>query len=456
MAAQDVQATEPGPVVASGLLLVGGRARCRTHTEDGNRRAREVLGRILQVRHLAVMLGAGTSFHLGSPQIRNLNASAIRGYVEEAGGSLSADAAALLDALVPDADADLEALLALLGSGIAYASRVGLETLSAPGGSHHSLDAFRSLATGLNRALAFACDLPRLAADADAALSADPLSAHREFFRRLLRGRRGDLPRARVFTTNYDLLIELALDSLRVTYFDGFTGTVDRVFSPRAFDQEVFVPASAGDRRILRVEQVLHLYKLHGSVNWRVRAAVNTASSSIVVQVPRGATSGAAAADERVLVYPTPYKETDTLAYPYADLFRTFSAVLSEQETALVVVGYSFSDDHLNRMIYQALQANPTLQLFVIAPYGVLRDEMFSTTCDDTGDEIKCLPSALGRLAAVHDERISVFTGTDATFENVARNLMPDPDGFGGGPAQADGTSLGEALLGPPRTPPDT
>ena len=58
----------------------------------------------------------------------------------------------------------------------------------------------------------------------DPPFDVDPLLAHRTFLSRIVRSRRSNLPRPRIFTTNYDLVIESALDELGYPYIDGFSG----------------------------------------------------------------------------------------------------------------------------------------------------------------------------------------------------------------------------------------
>ena len=58
------------------------------------------------------------------------------------------------------------------------------------------------------------------------------------------------------FTTNYDLLLEQALEDCRVAYFDGFTGVRRPFFDIRAMEE---------DRLPSRWARV---WKLHGSLNW--------------------------------------------------------------------------------------------------------------------------------------------------------------------------------------------
>ena len=70
----------------------------------------------------------------------------------------------------------------------------------------------------------------------------------------------------------------------------------------------------------------------------------------------------AAAKDSRVMIYPTPMKQNASFGSPYSDLFREFQARIVRDQSVLVVVGYSFNDEHVNNLIYQALTI-PTFRL---------------------------------------------------------------------------------------------
>ena len=109
------------------------------------------------------------------------------------------------------------------------------------------------------------------------------LHSHQELLRRVLL-RSTTLPRAKVFTTNYDLLLERALDSLGVLYFDGFLGTISRTLRTESYHYDLYYPGETTEGRVSRVDRVLHLYKLHGSINWRRREAA--ADDVVITQGP--------------------------------------------------------------------------------------------------------------------------------------------------------------------------
>ena len=59
-----------------------------------------------------------------------------------------------------------------------------------------------------------------------------------------------------LFTTNYDLLMEQALEELEVPYFDGFVGSRRSFFDIRALEDNLIPPHWS------------RLWKIHGSINW--------------------------------------------------------------------------------------------------------------------------------------------------------------------------------------------
>lgn len=409
------------------LLIVGGEIRASDEPDEFYRRLQSVLGLFVQVKNLSVLLGAGPSYPLGSPRIRDMDSDAILSRVREEGQEelLDSDSAAFLRGLVESAGGaiDLERLLGHLSAAArlleAPGEGGGSEAVLALGGREIKRDALLSLRKALNHALARRCDLPRADALQGEELRSDPLRSHRTFFQRLLRARRRDLPRIRVFTTNYDLVIEKALDEAGITYLDGFSGTVERVFRPESYLQDVYLPPEPDQRRLIRVPEVLYLYKLHGSISWRPRHAPPGFDRVVQDFHPIGTD-----AEELVLIYPTPGKEGDALGYPYSVLFKAFSESLNQSDSALLVIGYGFADDHINRVVLQAF-ANPSFQLMVVSPSSVISP---STHEEMKGHEPQFLDTGLGRLAGIRDPRITVVTGSEAgTFADIADTALPAP-----------------------------
>ena len=212
------------------------------------------------------------------------------------------------------------------------------------------LDACLSHAT---RALALACQLPIAGKEAS-------LATHMTLVRKLLT-RPLNLKRVNVFTLNYDTLVEQAADGTGVVLLDGFVGTQRRVFRPESYDQDLYFPADTTEGRVHRLDRVLHLYKLHGSITWT--------ANEPKIDDPYGVQSMVfdPSWTQPLLIYPTPAKYGETLGLPYSELFRRFAGALARPQSVLFVIGYGFGDEHVNAIIRQAL-AVPSFTLVIVDP----------------------------------------------------------------------------------------
>ncbi len=243
-------------------------------------------------------------------------------------------------------------------------------------------------------ALAARCVLPSEQEGGPAALG-----VHRQLLKKLLT-RPLNLKRVNLFTVNYDTLIEQASDSEGVVALDGFVGTLRRVFRPESYDQDLYFPAETTEGRVHRLDRVLHLYKLHGSITWRV--------SNPDWDNPYGITAVGpdAEADGTALIYPTPLKYGETLGMPYAELFRRFAASVVRAQSVLFILGYGFGDDHICAIIRQAL-AVPSFCLVVVDP----------------------APASpfVAQLREQKDQRVWIVSGPElGTFAGFVEYLLPD------------------------------
>ena len=161
--------------------------------------------------------------------------------------------------------------------------------------------------------------------------------------------------RSHIFTTNYDRMIEYGCDRLGVRVLDRFVGNLEPIFrSTRlGLDLHYNPPGIRGEPRYL--DGVVHLTKLHGSLDWRWRYASGSFDSSEVYRcsLPFGAPDDHSELSchpgNHLLIYPNPAKDVETLEYPYAELFRDFAAAVCRPNTVVVTYGYGFGDDHINR-----------------------------------------------------------------------------------------------------------
>ena len=140
-----------------------------------------------------------------------------------------------------------------------------------------------------------------------------------------------------VFTVNYDLLLETALEEMQVPYFDGFIGNL------RARFQTELVEAQPGPDTDGVPAFFARLWKLHGSVNWAWEG------SKQIVRMGQPASAGMAAA-----IYPSDTKYEESRRVPFLVLQDRMRRALHQPETLVLVAGYSFGDAHLNELLFDA------------------------------------------------------------------------------------------------------
>lgn len=375
------------------------------------------LRQFLELQNVSMLIGNGASIPLGAPIIGNTKQLKPELQVPPyklADVEQQKSAIAVLDLLLPEntPPVNLENVLGVLGNLESNAGILPPGHTAAVNGKIVSPSEIRLLIILLKKWLYVRC----LAISGP---SMEVLTHHRELIRRLLL-RSTTLPRAKLFTTNYDLLLEHTLDSLGVMYLDGFTGTIKRTLQTQSYHYDLYFPGETTEGHVSRVDRVLHLYKLHGSINWR-----RTAARSIDVTIDN-ATPGTEAQYGDVMIYPSPLKATETHGYPYSEMFRHFSTQIARAQSVLFAIGYAFQDEHINRLIYQALNI-PSFTLVIIVPE-------FPVPAD---------PAHLGPeheiwrlIHRVRSSRIVVitggvksdgkYTGGAGTLQDFATTIMPD------------------------------
>lgn len=364
--------------------------------------ARERLSQALNARHVSFLLGSGASSHvdsnkgeLGIPTMAPLAAEFLNPAFPK--GISKSDRARLLNSFGLDLNAaefsdNLETLMGRLLSlqfGLGDASAV--KAISA--------DDISLIGQVITRIRTFLVD--KVTNGAFTRGDRTVLQTYERFFRRLV-FRERSLPRPWIFTTNYDLFNEQALDLLGIMYSNGFSGTVDRRFNPTVYRYALAEELDVGSRKWSAVDSYIYLCKLHGSVNW-----VSGGNSLYPVRELSHPPP-----TEPSIIYPTPAKQGSTLGSPYAELFRQFQEQLVREQSVLFIFGYSFGDEHINNIIYQALSI-PTFRLVI-----------FSNP--------DSLPDNIARLRALEDPRIWILGGESPDgdklhyFSAAVTHLLPD------------------------------
>ncbi|HHM6538999.1 TPA: SIR2 family protein [Pseudomonas aeruginosa] len=182
--------------------------------------------------------------------------------------------------------------------------------------------------------------------------------------------RTGVRDRLNIFTTNYDRLIEAGAELAGLHLLDRFLGNLMPIFRSSRLDLDMHYnpPGIRGEPRYL--EGVARYTKLHGSVDWvqtgkdirRIGLPFGAASVEPYLQAP--GLGGATA--HQLMIYPNAAKDRETADYPYVELFRDLAAAVCRPNSTLVTYGYSFGDEHINRVIRDMLTI-PSTHLVVIS-----------------------------------------------------------------------------------------
>jgi SIR2-like domain len=160
-----------------------------------------------------------------------------------------------------------------------------------------------------------------------------------------------------IFTTNYDTLIERGLEDERVAAFDGFIGSRQPFFAPQSLVHDNLAPG----RKWVR------LWKIHGSVNW-AWVTLKDGTRRIV----RGGENS-----EGQLILPSVHKYDESRKQPYAAMLERLRRVLIEREdTVLITVGYSFGDEHINEIIFDALDSRDRMHVFALCFGDIAADHV--------------------------------------------------------------------------------
>lgn len=277
--------------------------------------------------------------------------------------------------------------------------------------------------------------------------SADPTTSQKEFLGVVSRivGSRGTTTvpkRANVFTTNYDPLIELALEEIGVVYNDGFSGRSEPIldtssFSHLQYEQSLFM-------EYVSPVTTFNVLKAHGSLTWRkdgetvryskvkdtisacLRGCENVVRLKAIDEIGKivaeqfdaakladleGLAEGISDGDRKTLdafrrnydsilcvVNPAKSKFEETvLERCYYDLLRIYANELDRNNALLLVSGFSFRDEHIRELTIRAARSNPRL-LVVIACHTAKDADEYEGYFGDRENVYYLVADAMGEL----------------------------------------------------------
>lgn len=163
-----------------------------------------------------------------------------------------------------------------------------------------------------------------------------------------------------IFTTNYDLLFELAASEARISVVTGFDGPLRRFFDPASFSR---VEATLTSTKTLRYHPRVILVKLHGSMSW-----VKCANEIRECVVCPGVSS-----NDCSMIMPRKLKVVETLESPYENLFAYTHGILGTQCKYLVSCGFGYRDQHIeDRLLKPRLPQVRLMALYGDEPANLL------------------------------------------------------------------------------------
>lgn len=185
----------------------------------------------------------------------------------------------------------------------------------------------------------------------------------------------------RVFSLNYDLCVENALERKGVSIELGFNE--NRHWEATRFDSN-----QNADTRV-------YLYKLHGSIDW-IRDK-DKGRNLMKCDSPQ---------DSPELIFGTTAKLSSIDPYLfYVHEFRKYS--LQEPLRLIVTIGYSFSDDYINELISQAINRNEFAKILTVTPSAKNPEEI----------------NRISKLLAIDESRIIAEGSAAKDFFNEKMNL---------------------------------
>lgn len=323
----------------------------------------------------------------------------------------------------------------------------------------------------------------------------DVLRSYATFVRtlnRILLRRRSTLlsKQANIFTTNVDMLFEVAMEEIGIDFSDGFSGKIRPKFDLGDFSTLHF---RVGSRYEHRFEvPVFNLVKIHGSAAWRqherenrkadiyfdhgltlvgevgylLHAAKPHLLSVLVDPQPEGEGPTIRPIDELVteadkylqdldllgtgdgaltpaaveafsagygklgIVNPDKRKfATTVLNETYYELIRRLANELEKENSVLFVHGFSFRDEHLRDLVLRAARTNPTLQVIVFCySRGGLQgyEQLLPDAAVKNGNIELVVPAEPGE--GEEERKISLDVLESDYFAPIVRDKIADPD----------------------------
>lgn len=197
----------------------------------------------------------------------------------------------------------------------------------------------------------------------------------------------------RVFTLNYDLCVENAFRQNSFPIELGFND--EKHWDATRFDGNDYI------------ETFVFLYKLHGSIDW---IKINNHEKGQVLKkcdTPQ-------AKPEIIFGTTTKLSSIDPYLF-YVHEFRKYS--LNDALRFIVTIGYSFSDEYMNRLIGQSMMRNRFVRVLAVSP-------TFESDPSKAEAKKEKEIKRISKLLGVSDSRVIVVDSVAKSFFQEKMNLQ--------------------------------
>ncbi|PKM67567.1 MAG: SIR2 family protein [Firmicutes bacterium HGW-Firmicutes-2] len=152
-----------------------------------------------------------------------------------------------------------------------------------------------------------------------------------------------------IFTANYDLILEMAMEKLYIPFFDGFVGA----YKPFFFQESV----ESTDSNQVVPSNWIRLWKIHGSLGWFWEKEEHG------YRIIRLSDMKIEDLENELVIYPSKEKYHASRKQPFISYFDRMKRFLNQSEGIFIISGYSFGDEHINDAIYESLTRNSRMHI---------------------------------------------------------------------------------------------
>jgi len=145
------------------------------------------------------------------------------------------------------------------------------------------------------------------------------------------------------------------------------------------------------------IENLFHLYKIHGSIDWEFNQGTKRINKTPKTNHP-------------LLIYPRSTKYELAFAQPYLEMISSFQSAIRQADTGLLIAGFGFNDNHIAEPILAAIETNLALKVVVVTP--TLEDQSATNP-------------HLSKIAGLIDQGDARLSLISATFEEIVPKI-PD------------------------------